>query len=171
MKMSREWAMASRHTFTIGPIARLLEREVKTPDYWVDPFAGWNSPAYWTNDLHPDSPALSHKPALEFLMEFGEQVGPGGGVLFDPPYSSRQVAECYRGMGREVTTEDTRATFWSLCKDEIQRITKPGAKVISFGWSSVGMGKKRGFVIEEILLVSHGGQHNDTIVTVERKIK
>jgi hypothetical protein len=31
------------------------------------------------------------------------------------------------------------------------------------------MGKKRGFEIIEILLVSHGRLHNDTIVTVEVK--
>jgi hypothetical protein len=32
------------------------------------------------------------------------------------------------------------------------------------------MGKTNGFEIEEILLVPHGGWHNDTIVTVERKV-
>jgi len=30
------------------------------------------------------------------------------------------------------------------------------------------MGKNRGFEIVEILLVAHGGHHNDTIVTVEK---
>ena len=33
-----------------------------------------------------------------------------------------------------------------------------------------GIGKKYGFEIEEILLVPHGGWHNDTIVVVERKV-
>lgn len=33
-----------------------------------------------------------------------------------------------------------------------------------------GIGKTRGFEIVEILLVAHGGNHNDTIVTVERKL-
>lgn len=32
-----------------------------------------------------------------------------------------------------------------------------------------GIGKTLGFNIEEILLVAHGGWHNDTICTVERK--
>lgn len=31
------------------------------------------------------------------------------------------------------------------------------------------MVKNRGFEIIEIMLVAHGGNHNDTIVTVERK--
>lgn len=38
------------------------------------------------------------------------------------------------------------------------------------GWNSAGFGKVRGYVFEEILLVAHGGAHNDTIVTVERRM-
>lgn len=33
-----------------------------------------------------------------------------------------------------------------------------------------GVGIKYGFEIQEILLVPHGGWHNDTIVVVEKKI-
>lgn len=33
-----------------------------------------------------------------------------------------------------------------------------------------GIGIKYGFEIQEILLVPHGGWHNDTIVVVEKKI-
>jgi hypothetical protein len=32
------------------------------------------------------------------------------------------------------------------------------------------MGKGRGYQMEELLLVAHGGAHNDTIVVVERKV-
>jgi hypothetical protein len=32
------------------------------------------------------------------------------------------------------------------------------------------MGIKRNFKLIEVLIVAHGGAHNDTIVTVERKI-
>ena len=42
--------------------------------------------------------------------------------------------------------------------------------IISFGWNSQGFGKNLGFEIIEVLLVPHGRSHNDTIVTVERKI-
>ncbi|MDE1882322.1 MAG: hypothetical protein KGI89_17440, partial [Euryarchaeota archaeon] len=34
---------------------------------------------------------------------------------------------------------------------------------------STGMGKKYGFQIEEILLVCHGSDHNDTICMAERR--
>lgn len=51
----------------------------------------------------------------------------------------------------------------------IQRIIKPGGTAICFGWSSMGLGKSRGFEMTRVLLVPHGGSKNDTIVTVEKK--
>lgn len=42
---------------------------------------------------------------------------------------------------------------------------------MTFGWNSGGIGNKYGFEITRILLVPHGGWHNDTICTVEIKIK
>jgi len=42
--------------------------------------------------------------------------------------------------------------------------------VICFGWNSMGIGKTNNFKMVKILLVPHGGIHNDTIVTVEHKI-
>lgn len=54
---------------------------------------------------------------------------------------------------------------------EIARVIKPNGLCLSFGWSTNGLGKKRGFEIIEILLVAHGGNHNDTIVTIEKKVQ
>ena len=50
-------------------------------------------------------------------------------------------------------------------KNEITRILKPNGIVISFGWNSGGIGKVNGFNIIEILMIAHGGNHNDTICT------
>ena len=91
--------------------------------------------------------------ALDFLKTFDDCSVDG--VLYDPPYSPRQISEC----------------FWSNQKKEISRIVKLGGKVISFGWNSGGIGIKYGFEIERILLVAHGGWHNDTICTIERKTR
>lgn len=49
------------------------------------------------------------------------------------------------------------------------QIAVPGGVCLSFGWSTNGMGKTRGYEIEEILLVAHGGARNDTICMAERK--
>ena len=91
------------------------------------------------------------------------------GRIFWCGNSPRQVSECYHNIGYDVTQETTRASFWANHKREISRIVKVGGKVITFGWNSGGIGRKYGFEIERILLVPHGGWHNDTICTVEVK--
>ena len=169
MKFERVWAMPSSATFTIKPIADLLRRLVLDNAVWVDPFAGFNSPAQVTNDLNPDSPAMCHEDALSFLRGFGD--GSVDGVLFDPPYSVRQLSECYKRFGLAVTQETTRPNFWTDIKHEIARIVRQRGTCISFGWNSGGVGKVLGFDLVEILLVPHGGIHNDTIVTVETKAR
>jgi len=52
-------------------------------------------------------------------------------------------------------------------KELIPQIILPKGNVITCGYHSVVMGKSRGFKIKEILLVSHGGAHHDTIITNE----
>lgn len=166
MEIERVWAMPSRHTFTIAPIARLIQREIPAGEKWVDAFAGFNSPAFYTNDLNPASPAVSHQDAVVFLRGFScDSVD---GVLFDAPYSPRQLKECYDNIGQSL--HDTKASVWASWKDEIARIIRPLGKCISFGWNTNGLGIGRGFIMERVLLVAHGGMHNDTIVTVEKKL-
>ena len=172
MKIERKWSMPNKWTFTIPPIRDLLLQEVGSGMFikglWVDPFAGENSPAQETNDLNPVRPTKFHMEALDFLKQYPDEHFDG--ALFDPPYSPRQVKECYDNIGAKTVADNTRCDFWSKCKDEITRIVKTGGKVICFGWTSGGCGKSRGFEMERILLVPHGGNKNDTIVTVEKKI-
>ena len=92
-------------------------------------------------------------------------------VLFDPPYSPTQVKKCYEGFGLKVTQADTRRDFIHQSKREIVRVLKPGGLCFSFGWNSIGIGKKNGFAIKEIMLVAHGGNRNDTICMLEEKFK
>lgn len=159
--------MPNKNTFDIKPIKELIQSEL-TNGTWIDPFANQNKLATITNDLNPDFDTDYHMDALDFLKTFqNESVD---GVLYDPPYSPRQVTECYQGVGMNVTSETTRASFWGNQKKEISRIVKPGGKVITFGWNSGGIGRKYGFEITRILLVPHGGWHNDTICTVEVKV-
>ena len=103
--------------------------------------------------------------ALEFLKMFDD--GEISMVLYDPPYSPRQLSEVYKKVGRSVNMQTTQSRYWSEMKKEIGRITRWGSRVISCGWNSGGIGKCNGFTIEEILLVAHGGMHNDTIITVD----
>jgi len=167
MIIERVWAMPNKNTFDIKPIKKLLAEEM-TEGLWIDPFANKNKLATITNDLNPDFDTDYHMDALDFLRMFDNESVDG--VLYDPPFSPRQVSECYNDFGYNVTWNTTKASFWSNHKKEIARILKVGGKVFTFGWNSGGIGKGHGFNIKRILLVPHGGWHNDTICTVEIKI-
>lgn len=166
VKISRVWAMPNKWTFSIKPIRRLLNRYVGGGKGWIDPFAGKHSPAEWTNDLNPAMPTKYHLDAKVFaeLLPRGHK-----GVLFDPPYSLRQIKECYEKIGKEMLYEDTIDASFGGVKDTLASKIESGGHAICCGWSSCGFGKNRGFELIEILLVCHGGHHNDTIITVEKK--
>ena len=160
--------MPNSNTFDIDCIRRLIYKYVKPEMVSIDPFANKNRIASITNDIDPQYSTDYHMDAYDFLGMFDERYADV--VLFDPPYSPRQISECYKKLGLSVNMETTQSSFWSKLKDRISLITKPNGIVISCGWNSNGIGKTRGFEIVEILLVAHGGNHNDTIVTVERKL-
>lgn len=146
--------MPNKWTFTIKPIAALLKEEINTnKEIWLDPYAGNNSPAQYRNDLNEQTNAQDHEDALEWL----KKRNVADGVLLDPPYSLRQVSEHYKAAGIKVTGWHTSAGYNSKLKDEVARIIRPGGKAICFGWNSMGLGKNRGFKMERILLVPHGG--------------
>lgn len=174
IKIERVWAMPSKDTFTIKPIAELLERydvAGKWVDGWVDPFAGEYSPAKLRNDHNPAVFHVEdHQEALDFVKELKNKGYLFDGALFDPPYSYRQVSEHYRVLGKKATQLDTSTNFYNRVLNPLADIIKKGGYCISFGWNTNGMGKNRGFEIVEILIVAHGGHHNDTLVTVEKKI-
>ena len=159
--------MPSMHTFTIEPIRQLICRYVGDGKGWIDPFAGENSPAEITNDPNPEKPAKYHMHALDFAKMLD---GTYNGCLFDPPYSLTQVKECYASIGCEDFMSQDASHFPYDIKREIAKRIKPDGIVICCGWNSGGFGKKLGFEMIEILLVPHGRTHNDTIVTVERKV-
>jgi hypothetical protein len=157
--------MPDKWTFRIPPIADLLARYVGDGKGWIDPFAGETSPAEITNDLNPERPATYHMDATDFIKQLPGQYK---GLLFDPPYSLRQIKECYDSVGKTVTGLELN---FGEFQQQIEHVIEQGGTAISFGWNLIGMGKTHGFEIIEILLVCHGRAHNDTIVTVERKVQ
>ena len=168
LKITRKWAMPNKNTFSIKPINELINRYLKEDLLVVDPFANANKLATITNDLDPQYDTNYHLDALDFLKQL--KANSVDLVLYDPPYSPRQVSESYKLLDMSVNMATTQSSYWSKQKQEIARIVKVGGYVISCAWNSGGIGKKYGFEIQEILLVAHGGWHNDTIVTVERKV-
>ncbi|MBA7646932.1 hypothetical protein ES703_54700 [subsurface metagenome] len=164
--------MPSRNTFDILPIFNFVQKHLLSSEISVDPFARDKRWATYTNDLNPKTKAEYHLDVLDFLKILIAKKIQADLILFDPPYSLRQIKECYEGIGRKYTSNDGwKPNRWKEEKDLIDRILLPGSIVLSFGWSSNGMGKKRHYEILEILLVCHGAGHNDTICLAEKKIK
>ena len=164
MRLERIWEMPNKYTFKMKSVATLLEEEMNSFSEWADPFCGVFSPASLRNDADECLQAESHIDGLDFLCSLADNSLDG--VLFDPPYSTEQALRKYKPVQRGTAG---RAEYWAKCKDEIARIVRPGGKVICFAWDSNGIGKKRGFKLDRILLICHGACHNDTIITVETK--
>lgn len=110
-------------------------------------------------DSNPDMPADYHMDALQFLKKYKFKTR-FSTVLLDPPYTYRKSMEMYEGH---------MASRFKQVKDVIPKVLAPGGIVITFGYHSVSMGAVRGFEVEHILLMSHGGAIHDTIVTIERQ--
>lgn len=105
----RIWAMPNKNTFEIKPIHNLVTDEM-TKGLWIDPFANKSKLATVTNDLNQEYDTDYHLDALDFMKLFDNESVDG--VLYDPPYSPRQVSESYNNVGFNVTSETTRASFW-----------------------------------------------------------
>lgn len=172
MEINRIWCMPNKNTFDIKPVNELINKYIaKLPQNptIIDPFANKNKIANITNDLDPQYNTTYNMDATEFLKLLADNSGDM--VLWDPPFSPRQVSEAYKKFDMSVNMETTQASYWSKQKEQIGRIVKKDGYVITCGWNSGGVGKKYGFEIVEVLLVPHGGWHNDTIITVEKKIR
>lgn len=171
MIFNRKWAMPSHDTFSVKPIGEFVQRYLSNSVISVDPFARNCDWATYTNDLNPSTSAQHHLDAEEFSRLLHSQGTMADLVIFDPPYSPRQISECYKGIGLKVGMKETQsAVLYARVRDSLMPIIPVGGIVLSFGWNTVGFGLKRNFQIEEILLVCHGGAHNDTICMAEKRI-
>ena len=170
MIMRRVWAMPNADTFSVKPIGEFVRKYLAKSKVSIDPFARNKRWATHTNDLSPDTKAISHQ-AADYLLEGLVTASVRADlVLFDPPYSLRQCKEVYESVGRTVTMKDTQDWIkWPRERNAINQLLTPDGVVLSFGWNSNGMGKTRGFELIEVLLVCHGSGHNDTICIAERK--
>ncbi len=171
MKFSRHWAMPNRDTFSVPPIGDFVRGYLAGSKVSVDPFARDKRWATHTNDLNPDTAAEHHMDAEAFCLMLAAQGVRADCVLFDPPYSPRQISECYKAIGLEVGMKETQnAALYARVRTAIMPLLSDGATVLSFGWNSAGMGVGRGFELVEILLCCHGAGHNDTICLAEHRL-
>lgn len=169
MIITKEWAMPNKDTFKIKPIKEFIERQIFRDAVIVEPFVGNSQFGNITNDINPDKFAQYHMDALAFLNILPDNSADI--ILYDPPYSLHQAIEIYQSYGADkLAISVGNMKYWRECKDRISKIVKPDGKCICFGWNTNGLGIKRGFRMDEILIVSHGGSRNDTLVTLETRI-
>jgi len=160
--IERVWAMPSAQTFAIPPIAELLTRWLRGCAIVIDPFCGQSVLGSHRNDLASGQDAESYVHSLDVEAD---------AVLFDPPYSPRQISEVYRSVGLACGQRETQnGGLYKRVKDALDQKLALGGIAICCGWNSAGFGVSRRYEPLEILLVCHGGAHQDTIVTVERKV-
>ena len=169
---SRVWAMPSAETFDIEPIHNFVWKYLSKSKVSVDPFARNKRWATHTNDINPNTDAEKHMEATDFLDYLRDSGTRADFLLFDPPYSPRQLKECYDSFGKKMQLEDGQtARMRKEWRNHAIPILTNDAVVLSFGWNTVGFGRNLGFELEEIMLVCHGADHNDTICIAERRVQ
>jgi hypothetical protein len=148
----------------------MVQRYLAQSRMSVDPFARNKRWATHTNDLNPKTEAEHHMDAEAFMVMLSGQGVKCDLAIFDPPYSPRQISECYKEAGIKVGMKETQnAALYARMKAALLPILSQDAIVLSFGWNSAGMGKKHGFEQIEIMLCCHGAAHNDTICLAEQR--
>jgi hypothetical protein len=168
-RFSRVWDMPNADTFDVPSIGCFVKRYLLDARVSIDSYARNKRWATYTNDLNPATAADSHEDAEVFLSRLADQGVVADLVIIDPPYSPRQVKECYDSIGLALGWDDTQlGRVHKRLKRVINRLVAPGGVVLHFGWNTVGMGK--GWHLLEIMIVCHGSDHNDTICMAEVKL-
>jgi 16S rRNA G966 N2-methylase RsmD len=111
------------------------------------------------NDIDAEAIADYHMDAVDFVKSWnGKKFDT---IILDPPYAYRKAMEMYKG---------NYVSKFRLLADEILRIMNPGCKVISFGYHSTFLGKRRGAELVCLAVFAHGGAQHCTIGIIEVRI-
>ena len=151
-----------RHTFESPRIKKWVES--RSSGYVLNLFAG--KTLLDLNEYRVDSDVTMNadifKDAYEFVKDWKYNFNRVwfDTIILDPPYSYRKSMEMYNGQ---------LSSRFKMIADEISNILKKDGKVISFGYHSTFMGKKRGFKLDELCVFAHGGAQHCTIGIVEAK--
>ncbi len=96
--------------------------------------------------------------ALDFVKIATERKEKFDTIILDPPYAYRKSMEMYNG--------NYSSRFKQLA-DEIPKILNKDGIVISFGYHSTFLGKKRNYELKELCVFAHGGSQHCTIGIIE----
>lgn len=107
------------------------------------------------NDIDKDVLADYHLDAYDFVKQCNDEFDT---IILDPPYAYRKAMEMYKG---------NYTSKFKLIADEIPRLLKDGGKVISFGYHTTFLGKKRDAELYKLCVFAHGGAQHATIGIIE----
>lgn len=168
MKMSYAWSMPDKQTFRMKPIKIFIQKEMLNHlhENILVPFAGWfrfNGKGITYIDILKDLP----KPyilgdCMDIMWNFIKKGRKFSLIISDPPYSMYQAVRTYGNLRMQDITR-VRNLYSQLLSDN--------GVVISCGYNSTGMSKKRGFKKTKLLVVNCGGSHNDFLILKEKKIQ
>ena len=113
-------------------------------------------------DQDEKMPVDYHMDCREFVEYATSQKIKFDTVIMDPPYTHRKSKEMYDGK---------MVGQFPRLKNELINILSRDAKIITFGYDTVGMSASRGFKKEGVAVICHGGDSKDTLCVIERKIK
>ena len=140
-----------------------------------DPFANdsarlWEGAMVTSNDINTEFETTYNMEANDFGEEMERKGRMFDLVLFDPPYSLRQLKDCYAGVGKDLDLWQTQ-NMWGRCKNALAQCIPVGGYVIHLGWHSHGFGKNRGFEKVEMMVCEQAGKDEryNVLVTVEQK--
>jgi len=108
------------------------------------------------NDIDKEALADYHLDALEFIKKCKQKFDT---IILDPPYAYRKAMEMYNG---------NYSSKFKQIADLIPILLKKKGKVISFGYHSTFLGKKRGFGLSKLCVFAHGGSQHCTIGIIEQ---
>jgi len=97
--LSRVWDMPNSDTFDVPSIAGFVKKYLMKSKISVDCFSRNKRWTTYTNDLNPKTAAEYHMDAEDFLTMLADKGIVSDLVICDPPYSPRQVKECYDSIG------------------------------------------------------------------------
>lgn len=119
--------MPNSETFAIPPIGEFVRSYLSRSTVSVDPFARNQRLATWTNDMDLATSAEFHMDAESFARMLQERGVVADLVIFDPPYSPRQIVDCYRSVGLPVTRETSQsARLYKRVRDAVHDLLAPG---------------------------------------------
>jgi hypothetical protein len=141
-----------------------------------DPFAreGFvgKMPNCISNDLNPEFDTTYNLEFKDFARVMHMKQVPFDLVVFDPPYSLRQLKDHYDGIGKDLKLWQTH-NMWGTGKNLLAQHMPVGSVAISLGWTTAGFGRKRGFKKKAVHVLEQCGKEDRyaLLVTVEQKVQ